>query len=263
MKLKTIEIEGTTYAVVKDGMPVYVDDGKDIAFDAPHSLDKIKTLNSEAQGHREAKQTAEDKLKAFEGITDPVAAKKAIDTVAALDQKDLIEAGKVEEIKAAAIKATEDTMTAALEAKDTEIADRDKTIEGLNGSLNGELIGGNFSRSTWIDENIAIPSDLLESRFGKHFSVKDGKVQATDASGNPIYSKSKAGELASFDEAIEHLVSSYDRKDDILKGRQQQGGGAENEGRQGGGKTVKRAEFDKQSPADQQKTVAQGITIVD
>jgi hypothetical protein len=35
MKLKTVEIEGKTYAVLDQGMPVYVhDDGKEATFDA-------------------------------------------------------------------------------------------------------------------------------------------------------------------------------------------------------------------------------------
>ena len=51
MKLKTVEVEGTTYAVVEDGKPVYVhDDNKEIPFDAPGTVAKIGQLNGEAKG---------------------------------------------------------------------------------------------------------------------------------------------------------------------------------------------------------------------
>ena len=75
MKLKLDE-QGN--AVLQDGKPVYVhDDGKEIPFDAPAAMQKISGLNTEAKQHREAKGTAEAKLKAFDGIEDAAAALKA------------------------------------------------------------------------------------------------------------------------------------------------------------------------------------------
>ena len=83
MKLKTLEVDGKTYAEVQDGKPVYVeDDGKEVAFDAPGTRNTISRLNAEAKSHREAKEAAEKALKGFEGIEDPAAAIKALETVA-------------------------------------------------------------------------------------------------------------------------------------------------------------------------------------
>ena len=63
MKLK---LDENNNVVVKDGMPVYVhEDGKEIPFDANKATVKIAELNSEAKQHREAKEAAEAKLKAF------------------------------------------------------------------------------------------------------------------------------------------------------------------------------------------------------
>ncbi len=60
MKLK---LDENGYVVVQDGKPVYVhDDGKEVAFDAPQTVQKISTLNGEAKQHREAKEAAEAKL---------------------------------------------------------------------------------------------------------------------------------------------------------------------------------------------------------
>jgi len=75
MKLKTVEVNGTTYAVVADGKPVFVDEaGKEIPFDSPGTVATISRLNGEAKGHREAKEAAEAKLKVFDGL-DPAKAR--------------------------------------------------------------------------------------------------------------------------------------------------------------------------------------------
>jgi hypothetical protein len=101
MKLKTIEVEGKTYAEVADGKPLFVaDDGKDVAFDAPGTVATISRLNGEAKSHREGKEAAEKALKAFEGIEDPSKAIEALNTVSNLDAKKLIDAGEVEKVKA-------------------------------------------------------------------------------------------------------------------------------------------------------------------
>ena len=80
MKLK---LDENGHVAVSDGKPVYVhDDGKEIPFDAPAAMQKISGLNAEAKQyreakgtqHREAKEAAEAKLKAFDGIEDAAAA---------------------------------------------------------------------------------------------------------------------------------------------------------------------------------------------
>lgn len=210
MKLKTIDKDGVTYAEVQDGKPVYVDDGKDIAFDAPATIGTISRITEESKGFKQRAQTAEDGLKKFEGIDDPAKAKAALATVANLDQSKLIEAGKVDEIKAAAIQAVEERYKPIVE-------ERDK----LKSDLYGEKIGGAFSRSPLIvgdKAKFAIPADLVQARFGQHFKIEDGKTIATDTAGNKIYSKSRPGEYADFDEALEIIVEAYPHKASILKG---------------------------------------------
>jgi hypothetical protein len=238
--------------VVQDGKPVYVgDDGKDIVFDAPHAVATITRLNGEAKNHREGKEAAEGKLKAFEGIEDPAAARKALETVANLDAKKLIDAGKVDEIKAAAVKAVED--------KYAPIVQRNKTLED---ELRTEKIGGAFTRSKFIGEKIAIPADLVQARFGDRFELKDGKITAKDAAGNPIYSKGRPGELADFEEAIETLVEGYPQKDHILKGKNMKGGGAA-PSLPAGSKTIRRSDFDALSAAEKPSKIKEGFVVVD
>lgn len=222
MKLK-IDEKGNV--VVQDGKPVYVkDDGTEIAFDVMGTTQTISRLNAEAKGHRERAEAAEGKLKTFDGIEDPEAARKALGTVANLDAKKLIDAGEAEKVRA--------EITKAFEAK---LADASAQTETLKSQLYGQMVGGAFSRSKFVADKLAIPADLVEARFGKHFAVKDGKVIATDANGNTIYSPANPGEPADFDEALTHLVNAYPQKDQILKGSGAGGGGAGGGGSGGAG----------------------------
>lgn len=253
MKLKTIEIEGKTYAVIQDGKPVYThDDGKEIAFDAPATVAKIGQLNGEAKGHRERAEAAEAKLKGFEGIEDPAAALKAIATIKNLDDKKLVDAGEVEKVKAEAIKAVRAEF-------EPVVAERDK----LKGDLFNEKIGGSFARSKYIADKLAIPSDLVQARFGDRFKIEDGKTVAYDAQGNKIYSRAKPGELADFEEAIDMIVDSYPHKDTILKGSGASGGGAGQSGAGGGAKSISRAQFEQLSPTDRSSKMKDGFTVTD
>ncbi|WP_369581533.1 DUF6651 domain-containing protein [Kingella oralis] len=213
MKLK---IDEQNHAVLQDGKPVYVhDDGKEVPYDVPQMVTKIGSLNAEAKQQREAKEAVEAKLKSFDGL-DADKAKKALETVANLDAKKLIDAGEVEKVKAEMAKAYE-----------TKLSEAQAETDKVRGQFHQSLLGGEFARSKFIAEKIAVPADMVQAVFAKHFSVsEDGKLQAKDALGNPIYSRVNVGSLADFDEALETLVSSYPNKDSILKGNQSNGSGA-------------------------------------
>lgn len=249
MKLK---LDEQGHVVVQDGKPVYVhDDGKEVPFDAAAAVSKIATLNREAQGHREAKEAAEAKAKAFEGIEDAEAARKALETIKNIDEGKLLSAGKVEEIKAAAQRAAQEQVAAASKAHAEKLASTEAERNKLIAELYAEKIGGSFNRSKFIAEKVAIPADLMQARFGAAFKVEDGKPVAYDASGNKIYSRSRPGDLADFDEALEFLVEQYPNRDHILKGSGANGGGAQGGGNGGGKKVLNRAQFAQLSPAEQ------------
>lgn len=265
LKLKTIEIDGKKYAELEGEHPAYEnDDGKVIGFDANHANGKITSLNGEAQGHREKFEAAEARLKEFEGIEDPAKARAALDTVSALNADELVKAGKVEEIKAAAIEATKKQMEAALAAKDKEIETITSERDGLGNALNNELIGGNFGRSQFIKEKLTLDPSVAQAAFAPNFKVEDGKPVGYDSNGAKIYSPSKAGEIASFDEALEVLINSHPARDTMLKGRGQSGGGSEGDGGGGGGKgTMARAEFNKLDHTSQRAAIKDGVKVVD
>lgn len=252
MKLK-LDDDGNV--VVTDGKPVYVhDDGKEVSFDAPGTLETIKRLNSEAKGHRVEKEAAQADLKKFEGIDDPAAAIDAMGKIKSLGDKDLIDAGEVERVKSEAIKAVEEKYAPLVEENAT-----------LKTSLYDERVGGQFARSKFIADKCTLPADIMQSRFGVNFKDEDGKAVAYDNSGNKIYSRENPGETAGFDEAMEIIVGSYAHKDQLLKGT---GGGSGAEHSSGGGsggdKTITRAELAKLTPAEQMaKVTTEGFKATD
>lgn len=261
MKLK-LDAEG--HVVLVDGMPVYTHaDGKDIPFDAPAAAAKIHTLNGEAQGHREKFEAAEKKLKAFDGIEDAEAARKALNTVANIDASKLIAADKVEEIRVQAIKTSEAKWADREKQLTEQLKTSTASVDQLTGQIADANIGGSFARSKFIADKTAIPADLLQAQFGRAFKFEDGKVVGYNG-GSKIFSRQKPGEVADFEEAIEILIDAYPNKDHILKGRVGAGGGAGQGGGGGGGdKKIARASFDQLSASEKAATAKAGIQVVD
>jgi hypothetical protein len=252
MKLK-LDDQGN--AVLQDGKPVYVyDDGKEVAFDAPGTVATITRLNGEAKSHREGKEAAERALKAFDGIEDGAAAKKALEIVSNLDQKKLVDAGEIDRVKSEISKAFQ----GQLDEANTKAATFEK-------QLYDEKIGGSFARSKLIAEKLAIPADMVQSHFGQQFKIEDGKAVAYDRHGQKIYSRTRPGEVADFDEALETLVEQYPHRDHILKGNGANGGGAPNGGGNGGNgkKTLSRAQFDALDPAGKHAHAVSGGEVTD
>jgi len=241
MKIKTIEIEGSTYAEIKEGKPVYVDDaGKETVYDPVAMHSTISRLNRESQTHREAKEALEVQIKAFEDI-DPVAAKKAMDVVKNLDDKKLIDAGEVERVK----KETAASFQKKLDEATTE-------NEKLRAQYSTEKMNAAFASSDFIKNKLAVPPDMAQAAFGRHFVFKDGRLNPVDQNGNPIYSDSNPGDIASFDEALEKIVQQYPHRDTIMKGSGHNGSGTTPPG-EGGKRTISRKQFESLSPTDQHK----------
>lgn len=254
MKLK---LDENGNAILTDGKPTYVgEDGKDFVFDAPQMYGKITELTKENVRHREAKEAAEKALKSFEGIDDAQAARKALETLKALDQKKLIDAGEVEKVK--------EEISKAFQSQLDEVSSKAQTLEQ---QLYAEKIGGSFARSKLIAEKLAVPADMVQAAFGSRFKIEDGKVVAYDGNGQKIFSRARPGEFADFDEALESLIDQYPHKDHILKGTGATGSGASPGGGPAGARTYTRAQFAALSPAEQatvaQKAATQEVTITD
>lgn len=266
MKLKLTE-DGKSAVINEQGLPIYIrEDGSEVPHDAAATINTISRLNGEAKAHREAKEALEAKFKGFEGIDDPEGAKKALELAKNIDEGKLLQAGKVEEIKNAAKRAAEEQVAAANKANAEALKKAEAERDKIRDEYHSEKIGGNFSRSKFISEKVAIPPDLVQARFGQNFKVENGKTIARDGNGHEIFSQAKPGELADFDEALEILVGQYPYKDQILKGANQSGSGAQHSNGSGmNGKTMSQSAFSA-LPLAEQATIMTGQnppTIVD
>lgn len=226
-------------------LPVFVHaDGREAPFDADGTVATIGRLNSEARGHREAKEAAEAKLKTFDGIEDGAAALAALTTVKNLGAGELKTAAQVQEIKDAAAKsATEAVAAATRQAAEALKLATDQNTK-LTGDLNNHIIGGSFAGSKFIAEKLAIPADIAQKVFGDRFKVDGGKLVPMNPDGTPIFSATDHGNHAGFEEALQVMVGSYANKDMILKGSGASGGGAGASKGAAGAKTVPREQFD-------------------
>ncbi len=233
-------------------LPVFVHpDGKEAPFDADSTISTIGRLNGEAKSHRERAEAAEGQLKGFAGITDPAAALKALSLVKNLDEKNLIAAGDRDKAVTEAVKSVEEKYAPIVKERDD-----------LQGQLNNHLIGGVFSGSKFIAENFAAGGpagvEIARALFANKFKVENGKLVAKGPDGQPIYSRTRHGELADGEEALQILVDSYPHKAHLLKGSGASGGGAQGGGGQGGKRTYTRAQFDALPPAERM-TVSQAV----
>lgn len=245
--------------------PIFVHgDGREAPFDGDTTVSTISRLNSEARGHREAKEAAETKLKTFDGIEDGAAALAALTTVKNLGAGELKTAAQVQEIKDAAAKsATEAVAAATRQAAEALKLATDQNTK-LTGDLNNHIIGGSFAGSKFIAEKLAIPADIAQKVFGDRFKVDGGKLVPMNPDGTPIFSATDHGNHAGFEEALQVMVSSYANKDMILKGSGASGGGAgASKVGAGGKKEIPRAQFDGMDPMARASAMKEGAVITD
>lgn len=228
--------------VLKDGDPVYVDANGN---EKTVGVDTIARLNNEAKEHRVAKEEALAKLKAFDGI-DAEKARAALETVAKLDASKLIDTGEVDKLKA--------QITQQFQSQLTE---KDTAFNELKAKYENMIVDNAFSNSDFIRNNVAVPVDMFEAKFRNNFKVENGDVTAYGYDGSRLMSKTRAGEYATVEEAMQILAESHPQKDVILKANPGNGSGSgTGGGSAGGGRYMKRSDFEKLSPVQQAETAS-------
>ncbi|NHZ94560.1 DUF6651 domain-containing protein [Massilia sp. CCM 8734] len=254
-------------AVLRDGKPVYVhDDGREIVFDGAQAFAKIGQLTGENTDYKRRFTEAEGKIKAFEGLDDPEAARTALETVRNLDVGQLKTAAQVAEIKEAAARTAQEQVAAAAKASATREQELAAQLEKRTGELNAHMIGGGFASSKLLTDDkhpsrLVIPPEMAKAYFGSNFKVEDGKMVPYDASGNKIYSPNRPGEVADFDEGLEALVRACPFKDQIIKASGASGGGAQPGGGSAGKKQIPRAQFEQLAPQERASYIKDGGTV--
>lgn len=251
--IAVVEVNGTK-------LPVFIHgDGKELPFDADSTLGTISRLNGEAKNQRERAEKAETTLKTYEGISDPAAAIKALGVVSNLDLKKLVDAGEVDKVRSEVGKAMQLQI-------DALAAEKGK----LSTQLFNLQVGSAFTNSAFIKTKIApsMPTDFLQARFGGNFKVENGTVHGVDASGQKLYSRIRAGEVADFDEALSMMIESHPQRDTFLKGTGSSGGGSQGSGGGAGGgsggkRTITRSAWEAIGNPQERAKAATEMAIVD
>lgn len=242
MKLKFDE-NGAAVIVEKEGvhLPIYIDDdGKEIDVDVANLFVKVAELSSEAKTRRQEKNALQEQLELFKGIEDlgvwKENADKAIETVKNYDDKKLVDAGKVEQVKQSVIEAKDEEIRQVQESFKGKILEQNKVIERKDAQIYELAISNKFSQSPLFNgpgRKYNIPADMAEAKFSRQIKLeegKDGKLREVGykINGEPIYSRKNPGELAFFDEFMPDIIDEYPKKDEIIEttGGSGSGGGS-------------------------------------
>jgi len=236
--------------VSDDGHPVYLldDEGKEEqAVDVPALYTKVPALTQEATKYRKQRNEVRDSLKLFEGVEDladwKTKAEQAIETVQNLKDKELVDAGKVEQIKSAMKDAHAQELREIKASYDTKINEMQGSLSNKDGKIYDLMVKSNFHKSPFFSgseqnppKTILLP-DIAYKYFKDHFKVEEGDngdlvTIGYDIKGNQLYSPKRPGELADFDESMQQIINSYAGKDDIMRPAK---GGSGATGGSGGG----------------------------
>lgn len=217
MKLK---LDDKGAVVLENGLPVWVaEDGKEIPYDVPKLVNELSRVNGESAGRRKDIDALNEKLKAFDGL-DPAKYRELEEKLASIDQGKLIEAGKVEELKASIAKGYDQRISEMQKAAAESDAKYKSEMDKVQGRIRNMAVKGLFEGSSFLREKTVLPPEIAFASFGQNFTVEedgDGYKISANLNGHPILSRAKPGELASPEEALEAIIEAYPLKDRILK----------------------------------------------
>ena len=203
------------HVVVQDGKPVYKHaDGKEIPFDAPSAVNSITELNNEAKGHRLKARDFETQLKNFDGL-DAKKAREALDIVQNLDDKKLVDAGKVEAIKKQLIDDFEVTKRGIITNFEEEKTTLTKDLEKSNGYIHNMMVESEFYKNPLFngkDQKTTMTADVAYSVFKDHFTIDtSGETPRVVAKldGEELFSRENPGKPATFHEAMDKIWEKY------------------------------------------------------
>lgn len=218
------------HIVVDDaGLPIVIDDEKpegeqEFGLDAIHLIEKIPTLQEEAKNHRLKAKEASEKLKAFldAGITDPKKAAEALQIAQNLSVGDLQKKEEVERYKKEMDDAWGIKFDNLTKSHQEMVAEKEQMLQQKDYMLNKVLLSSQFAKSpyfTGAEPLTKLTPEIAEAYFSQNFKIENvnGNLKTVGYIGDkPVYSKTRPGELAEFDEAMGRIIESSAQKDAIL-----------------------------------------------
>ena len=204
------------------GLPLFIQEGatEPAGIDVNAMIDDNRAKKTAADAARKERDEIAAKMKGFDGL-DPEAARKALDVAKAAEEGKLLDAGKLEELKAKyageaaqKVSSLEKALEDAKKSGESALSERDGMIHTL-------LVENAFTGSSFLREKTNLLPEFAYATFKQNFSVEyqDGKpvVSAKDNAGNPLFSAANPSAYASPEEAIKMLVESHPQRDKLLK----------------------------------------------
>jgi len=226
MKALKLKLDENGHVVIQEGKPVYIyEDGKEAPFDVNAAMQKIADLNEESKTRRLTIEKIVGDLEKYKdedgNLLNPDVAFNAIKTVKNYSDKEMFDATQVESMKAQMNKAYTEKTDAMIKNHNNEKAALEKAIYNKDAAIFKLLVKDRFNTSKFVNDKLAIPSEIVADYFGGHFKV-EGEPESLRVVGyvgdEKILSRERPGTPADFEEAIEAIVDRYPMKDRIMRG---------------------------------------------
>lgn len=263
MKLKTVTTEDHgEVALLEGGNPVIVhDDGKEAPLEYADLIQRVKRISDERDKALDRAKTAEGRANRFDVSDEEI--EEALKVKRSLSEKKLMDAGKVDE-------AVKERLDAAQKQWEKEKSELESALQEREAHLDKLLISNKFS-STGVLEDYFLTPDLAEAAFGRHFKREGDQItpykrlpNGNGDSGERIFSRSKPGELADFDEALKELLESHPNRDKWKRGSGASGSGAPgSNGGSGDARSKTRDEFERMEPSARMEFIKGGGQVQD
>jgi len=234
LKLKLKFDENGNVALNENDFPIWVNqDNEEVVFDVAKLYNDKTKANAESASRRheiaELKQELTTLRDKYNGLEDPDAARKAMETLQNMEDKQLMDTEGVESVKRQMREAFQADLEKQRKEWEEKLTGTNKDLEKKSRQIETLLIKNSFDSSDYIRSETLLHPEVAHEYFKRFFEVKEINGQPVAVgkfpTGEEIISKRNPGELATTEEAIEILIEKSPLKDSILKGKMQSGSG--------------------------------------